>query len=66
MRRTALVIVMAFAIFFLHGVSSARALHHTTASGIRAAHGKTTVVPADDDGDDDGDDSGSGSGDSGE
>jgi len=58
MRRTTLVIAMAFAIFFLHGVSAARALHVTAKSGIRANHTKTTVVPAEDDGDDDGDDGG--------
>ena len=60
MRRTALVMTMAFAVFFLHGVHAARAMHMTAASGIRSTHGKTTVVPAEDDGDDDGDDGDSG------
>jgi len=63
MRRTALVIVMAFAVCFLHGVSAAHAVRVTAAGGIRATHSKTSVVPAEDDGDDDGDDGG---GDSGE
>ena len=40
------------------GVSAARALRMTAASGIRATHGKMSVVPAEDDGDDDGDDGG--------
>ncbi len=60
MRRTALVIGMACALYLLHGVSAAKAWHMTAASGIRATHGKTTVVPAEDDGDDDGDDGDSG------
>ena len=56
MYRTSMLIVMAFAIFFLHGHGFARAQQTTRPTGIRAMHCKTSVVPAEDDGDDDGDD----------
>jgi hypothetical protein len=48
-------IVMAFAMFFLHGLP-AGAVQTGAPSAIQAARSKTAVVPAEDSGGDDGDD----------